>query len=132
MRGHGLGEALVVALIETAQSLGYAEIILDVGDYQRPARALYARCGFKETLPKDHISYPGVVFMAYVLCPGCFARLLWPRGPFRVSAALTSQHQSAQSISFVRVSSSDKFNGLGQLSVKLAHMLASSRTANIR
>jgi len=67
VRGQGLGEALVAALIETARALGYTEIILDVGDYQRPARALYARCGFREIPQKDHISYPGVVFMAYAL-----------------------------------------------------------------
>ena len=67
MRGQHLGEALIAALVKEARRLGYAQISLDVGDYQEPARALYAKCGFKEVSPKDHISYPGVVFMAYDL-----------------------------------------------------------------
>lgn len=64
MRGHHLGERLVAALIEEAKLLGYRTIMLDVGDYQKPAMALYAKCGFKPIEPKQHISYPGAVFMA--------------------------------------------------------------------
>ncbi|MCB4457541.1 GNAT family N-acetyltransferase [Leisingera sp. McT4-56] len=67
MRGHRIGEALIATLIEKARSLGYARIVLDVGDYQKPARALYAKSGFKEVPPMSHISYPGAVFMAYDL-----------------------------------------------------------------
>ena len=67
MRGQRLGEALVAALIKKARALGYAQITLDVGDYQRPALALYKKCGFQEVSPKDHISYLGAVFMAYDL-----------------------------------------------------------------
>jgi GNAT superfamily N-acetyltransferase len=63
-RGQSIGEALVERLIKAAATLGYSEILLDVGDYQAPARALYARCGFKEMPPKDYISYPGAVFMS--------------------------------------------------------------------
>lgn len=66
-RGQRVGEALVAALIEKARTLAYAQIVLDVGDYQRPAKALYEKCGFKQIAPKDHISYPGVVFMSYDL-----------------------------------------------------------------
>ena len=54
-RGLGIGEALVGALIEKAKMLGYSKILLDVGDYQAPARALYAKCGFTETSAMDHI-----------------------------------------------------------------------------
>lgn len=64
MRGQRMGEALVEALVKKAGTLGYTSIVLDVGDYQAPARALYAKCGFKEVSPKDHIAYPGAVFMA--------------------------------------------------------------------
>ena len=63
-RGQNIGEALVERLIKAAPTLGYSEILLDVGDYQAPARALYAKCGFKEMPPKDYISYPGAVFMS--------------------------------------------------------------------
>ena len=67
MRGHRVGETLITTLIEKARSLGYAQIVLDVGDYQKPARALYAKSGFKEVPPLSHISYPGAVFMAFGL-----------------------------------------------------------------
>ncbi|MGB0411889.1 MAG: GNAT family N-acetyltransferase [Pikeienuella sp.] len=66
-RGERLGEKLVAALIEKARTLGYSQVVLDVGEYQKPAIALYRKCGFREIAPKDHISYAGVVFMVYDL-----------------------------------------------------------------
>lgn len=63
-RGQHIAVRLVEALISRARALGYTRIALDVGDYQRPARALYTKCGFSETAPSDRIAYPGVVFMA--------------------------------------------------------------------
>jgi GNAT superfamily N-acetyltransferase len=64
MRGSQIGRQLVEALMKRAKALGYRKAILDVGDYQAPARALYAKCGFREVPPGEYISYPGVVFMA--------------------------------------------------------------------
>lgn len=63
-RGRQIGETLVAGLLDKARALGYAKVILDVGDYQGPARALYAKSGFAEMPTSDHISYPGVIFMA--------------------------------------------------------------------
>jgi GNAT superfamily N-acetyltransferase len=45
-RGHGLGEALVLAAVEQARSRGAKRIELDVNDANAPARTLYERLGF--------------------------------------------------------------------------------------
>jgi len=46
-RGQGVGEALIDAVIEYARSSGAIRLLLDVGDDNQPAIALYARKGFK-------------------------------------------------------------------------------------
>ncbi len=61
-RGHGVGDALIDAVIEYARSSGAIRLLLDVGDHNQQAIALYARKGFKpngETgslpAPRDHM-----------------------------------------------------------------------------
>ncbi|MEE8167030.1 MAG: GNAT family N-acetyltransferase, partial [Myxococcota bacterium] len=61
-RGAGVGEALIDAVVDWARSTGTARLLLDVGDDNGPARALYTRKGFAarsevSTLPppRDHI-----------------------------------------------------------------------------
>ena len=48
-RGHGVGDALVEAAVQTARERGHRRIVLDVGDHNEPAIALYARFGFEPT-----------------------------------------------------------------------------------
>jgi ribosomal protein S18 acetylase RimI-like enzyme len=45
-RGHGLGEALVVAGLERARERGCRRIELDVNEENKPALALYEKLGF--------------------------------------------------------------------------------------
>ena len=47
VRGRGVGEALVAAVVEWARASGARRLLLDVGDHNRPAIALYARMGFE-------------------------------------------------------------------------------------
>ncbi len=61
-RGHGVGEALIDALIEWARGEGYSRMVLDVADDNAAAVALYARKGFEPTgvtgtlpPPRDHV-----------------------------------------------------------------------------
>jgi len=42
-----VGNALIDAVIEFARSSGAIRLLLDVGDHNQPAIALYARKGFK-------------------------------------------------------------------------------------
>jgi GNAT superfamily N-acetyltransferase len=46
MRGIGVGKALVMAIVDTARGLDYAEIRLDVLPRMQGAIALYQLCGF--------------------------------------------------------------------------------------
>ena len=46
-RGQGAGEALIDAVVEWARVSGARRVLLDVGDHNQPAIALYARKGFK-------------------------------------------------------------------------------------
>lgn len=48
-RGRGAGDALVAAVVAWARAQGFARLHLDVGDYNAPAIALYARHGFEPT-----------------------------------------------------------------------------------
>ena len=61
-RGQGVGEALIDAVIEYARLSGAIRLLLDVGDDNEPAIALYARKGFKPNgatgslpAPRHHI-----------------------------------------------------------------------------
>ena len=62
VRGQGVGEALVGAVVEWARAGGARRLLLDVGDHNRPAIALYARMGFEPNgttgslpAPRSHI-----------------------------------------------------------------------------
>ena len=62
VRGQGLGEALIDAVVEWARAGGARRVLLDVGDHNHPAIALYARMGFEPNgttgslpAPRDHI-----------------------------------------------------------------------------
>jgi len=64
-RGHGVGEALVAAVIDWAATRNAASVHLWVTETNTPARALYERCGFAQTgerqpLPSD----PGIAEVA--------------------------------------------------------------------
>jgi len=54
-RGHGVGTALVRALLDRARAQGFNQMSLSV-DRQNPARALYERLGFRDagvSVPED-------------------------------------------------------------------------------
>lgn len=62
-RGRGVGAALMRAVIARAEELGFPRIVLDVGDHNAPAIALYERFGFEPTgrtsvfpEPRQHIT----------------------------------------------------------------------------
>jgi len=61
-RGKGVGDALIDAVVGWARSQGLAQLLLDVGDDNGPAIALYARKGFEPNgktsslpAPREHI-----------------------------------------------------------------------------
>ncbi|MEQ1565852.1 MAG: GNAT family N-acetyltransferase [Myxococcota bacterium] len=61
-RGRGLGDALVAEAVTVARDLGFRRLVLDVGDANAPAIALYARHGFAPTgvrgslpPPREHV-----------------------------------------------------------------------------
>lgn len=47
VRGQGVGEALIDVVVEWARISGARRVLLDVGDHNQPAIALYARKGFE-------------------------------------------------------------------------------------
>jgi ribosomal protein S18 acetylase RimI-like enzyme len=62
-RGIGLGQALVARLIELAERIGYAEIVLDTLASMTAAQALYRSRGFEEIAPYYDTPVPGTIFM---------------------------------------------------------------------
>jgi GNAT superfamily N-acetyltransferase len=61
-RGHGIGASLVAAVVRWAKTQGFQRLLLDVGETNAPAIALYTRTGFApngktSTLPppREHI-----------------------------------------------------------------------------
>ncbi len=61
-RGRGVGDALIGAVAAWARAAGHARVLLDVGDHNAPAIALYARNGFEPTgetgslpPPREHV-----------------------------------------------------------------------------
>ena len=48
-RGRGVGDALLEAALAHARAAGHGRGVLDVGDHNAPAQALYARHGFAPT-----------------------------------------------------------------------------------
>ena len=62
-RGKGAGDHLVEAVLSWARAQGLGRVVLDVGDHNAPAIALYTRHGFNPTgrtsqlaPPRDHIT----------------------------------------------------------------------------
>lgn len=62
-RGRGVGDALLAAVVDHARQSGYARVVLDVGDVNEAAQALYARHGFTRTgrtgtlpAPRTHVT----------------------------------------------------------------------------
>ena len=62
VRGQGVGEALIDTVVQWARDSGARRLLLDVGDHNRPAIALYARMGFEPNgrtgslpAPRGHI-----------------------------------------------------------------------------
>jgi GNAT superfamily N-acetyltransferase len=61
-RGHGIGAALVAAVVTWSKVQGFKRLLLDVGETNAPALALYARLGFAPNgttsalpPPREHI-----------------------------------------------------------------------------
>ncbi len=62
-RGRGVGDALLATAIGHARAAGARRVVLDVGDRNPPARALYRRAGFTPTgrtgslpPPRQHVT----------------------------------------------------------------------------
>ena len=68
-RGHGIGRALVVAIIKSAEELGYAEMKLDTLPSMPEAFVLYKRCGFLEIPAYCYNPVPGTVYLGKPLSP---------------------------------------------------------------
>jgi ribosomal protein S18 acetylase RimI-like enzyme len=66
-RGLGIGRALVAAIIESAQALGYAEMKLDTLPAMPEALALYERFGFVRIPAYYHNPVPGTVYLGRML-----------------------------------------------------------------
>ena len=69
-RGRGLGARLLEHVLDEAVRRGYRRVSLETGsqDFFRPARALYAKYGFRETGPfGDYELDPNSVFMTLEL-----------------------------------------------------------------
>ncbi|SHG85467.1 GNAT family N-acetyltransferase [Marivita hallyeonensis] len=70
MRGRGIGNALVLHLLEKARALGLQKVSLETGseDMFAPARRLYERHGFAYCPPfADYVEDPLSVFMTRTL-----------------------------------------------------------------
>ena len=57
-RGQGIGEALIDAVVDWGRAEGYARLVLDVGNSNHLAIALYERKGFKPTGVTGHLPPP--------------------------------------------------------------------------
>lgn len=66
VRGRGVASALLRHIIATAEARGYEALLLETGSMEAyaPARALYARHGFRECPPfGDYVEDPHSTFM---------------------------------------------------------------------
>jgi GNAT superfamily N-acetyltransferase len=61
MRGIGVGKALIAAMVETARTLGYAEIKLDTLPQMQGAILLYQAMGFSPIASYGSRPYPGLL-----------------------------------------------------------------------
>ncbi|MGB3069174.1 MAG: GNAT family N-acetyltransferase [Ottowia sp.] len=62
-RGFGLGRQLAEAILEAAQRLGYASVLLDTLSDMEAARALYEELGFAEIPPYYHNPVVGAHYL---------------------------------------------------------------------
>ena len=67
-RGIGLGKALVDALVEVAERIGYREIKLDTLPSMTGAQSLYRKLGFEVSEPHYDTPVAGTLFMLRRLC----------------------------------------------------------------
>jgi ribosomal protein S18 acetylase RimI-like enzyme len=72
-RGLGIGAALVAAIVESAQALGYTEMKLDTLPSMSEAFALYQRFGFLPIPAYYHNPVPGTVYLGKRLVPSATA-----------------------------------------------------------
>jgi ribosomal protein S18 acetylase RimI-like enzyme len=63
-RGKGVGDALLLATVETAREAGYDELLLWVVENNEHAQRLYERHGFKRTGATQHVR-PGDTRIEY-------------------------------------------------------------------
>ena len=66
-RGSGLGKALVDALVEVAERIGYREMRLDTLPSMTGAQALYRKLGFEVIAPYYDTPVAGTLFMRRTL-----------------------------------------------------------------
>lgn len=66
-RGHRIGRAVAVRLIDDARTLGYAVMRLDTLPTMIAARRLYAELGFREIPPYRYNPIEGTTFMELTL-----------------------------------------------------------------
>ena len=66
-RGLGVGKALVAAILQEAERLGYREIKLDTLPHMAPAIALYRSFGFVAIAPYGSFPYPGLICLGRAL-----------------------------------------------------------------
>ena len=65
-RGHGIGGALMDALLAASRDIGLDTLRLETGDKLEPAMALYGRYGFEERGPfGEYAEAPSSVFMEW-------------------------------------------------------------------
>lgn len=69
-RGLALGERLLLAVMDRARQLGFAQLILDAVPPTVTAQALYERRGFVETAPYYPAAVPGTRFFRFDLNDG--------------------------------------------------------------
>ena len=62
-RGFGIGRQLAEAILEAAERLGYACVLLDTLDDMEAARALYEDLGFEDIPPYYHNPLPGAHYL---------------------------------------------------------------------
>ena len=68
-RGKGVGVALVIAVIEVAEKMGYAEMKLDTLAEMQVARRMYKRLGFVEVEPYYQNPIEGAIYLGKRLGP---------------------------------------------------------------
>lgn len=57
-RGRGVGDRLIVAAMDEARARGFRRVVLEVGEHNLPAQALYARHGFAPSGLRGHLPPP--------------------------------------------------------------------------